>query len=62
MTLDSIPDSAKHTLDALAAVAALGTIAQILPPIAALLSIIWLTLQIFGWVEARVKAAKPPQN
>lgn len=62
MTLDSIPDGAKHTLDALAAVAALGTIAKILPPVAALLSIIWLTLQIFGWIENRIKASRPPQN
>lgn len=53
--LDHIPDGPKHAIDALAAVAALGTLAKILPPIAALLSIVWLTLQIFGWVEARVK-------
>jgi uncharacterized paraquat-inducible protein A len=62
MTLDAIPDGAKHTLDALAALAAVGAVASILPPIAALLSIIWLTLQIYGWIETRVKAAKPPQN
>jgi hypothetical protein len=62
MTLDSIPDGAKHALDALAAVAAIGAVAQMLPPIAAALSIVWLTLQIYGWIETRVKAAKPPQN
>lgn len=62
MTLNSIPDGPKHALDALAAAAAVGTVAKLLPPIAALLSIVWLTLQIFGWIEARVRAAKPPKN
>ena len=62
MTLNSIPDGPKHALDALAAAAAVGPPAKLLPPIAALLSIIWLSLQIFGWIEARIKAAKPPQN
>lgn len=58
MTLNQIPEGGKHALDALAALTVVGTIAQILPPVAALLSIVWLTLQIFGWVEARYK--KPP--
>jgi hypothetical protein len=53
--LDHIPDSGKHALDALAAFAAIGTLAKILPPLAAFLSIIWLSLQIFGWVENRIK-------
>lgn len=55
--LDHIPDAGKHTLDALATIAALGTVAKLLPPIAAFLSIIWLSLQIYGWIEAR--ANKP---
>ena len=53
--LDHIPDGGKHALDALAAIAAVGTLAKILPPLAAFLSIIWLSLQIFGWVENRIK-------
>lgn len=59
--LDHINDGVKHLLDAAAAAVAIGTIAQILPSVAALLSIVWLTLQIFGWIENRIKAAKPPQ-
>jgi hypothetical protein len=62
MTLNDIPEGGKHALDALAALTVVGTIAQLLPPIAAALSIVWLTLQIYGWIETRVKAAKPPQN
>lgn len=60
--LDHIPDAGKHALDAIAAAAAIGTLAKLLPPIAAFLSIIWLSLQIYGWIETRVKAARPPQN
>lgn len=62
MTLNDIPEGGKHALDALAALTVVGTLAQILPPLAAALSIVWLTLQIYGWIETRVKAAKPPQN
>ncbi|MGX7895457.1 hypothetical protein [Tsuneonella sp. HG222] len=51
--LNHIPDGGKHALDALAALTVVGAFAQILPPIAAGLSIIWLALQIFGWCEAR---------
>lgn len=58
MTLNQIPDGGKHALDALAALTVVGALADILPPMAAGLSIIWLTLQIYGWVEARYK--KPP--
>ena len=60
--LDHINGGVKHVLDAAAAAVAIGTVAQILPSVAALLSIVWLSLQIFGWIEARIKAAKPPQN
>lgn len=58
--INHIPEGGRHALDALAALTVVGALADILPPIAAGLSIIWLTLQIFGWVEARVK--KPPQG
>lgn len=40
-------ESVRHGLDAAAAIVAIGTIAQWLPPIAALFSIIWLAIQIF---------------
>lgn len=53
--LNNLPDSGKHALDALAALTVVGALADILPPMAAGLSIIWLTMQIFGWVEARMK-------
>lgn len=59
--LDHIPDSGKHALDALAAIAAFGAVAQILPPLAALLAIIWTSLQIFGWIEARIEKRKTPK-
>lgn len=58
--LDQIPDGTKHLLDAVAAIAALGTIAKILPPLAALFTIAWLSMQMFGWVEARIEKRKTP--
>lgn len=58
MILQNIPEGGKHALDALAALTVVGTIAKLLPPIAALLSIIWLTLQIFGWCEERWRKPK----
>lgn len=58
MTPNHLSDWMKHLLDAAAAAAAIGTIAQILPPIAALLSIVWLSLQIFGWIETRLQKRK----
>lgn len=60
--LNNLPDSGKHALDALAALTVAGALADILPPLAAGLSIIWLCLQIFGWIETRIKAAKTPKN
>lgn len=53
MTLPSEP--IKHTVDASAAIAIVGTIAGWLPVIAALLGAIWYALQIYGWVENRYK-------
>ena len=37
------------TLDAVAGIAAFGALAKILPPVAAALSIIWLTIQLTEW-------------
>lgn len=53
--VEHIPDGPKHALDALAAIAAFGAVAKLLPPIAALLAIVWTSLQIFGWVELRLE-------
>ena len=56
--IDHLPGAAKHGLDALAAVAAFGAFAKILPPIAAFMSIIWLAMQMLGWIEARIERRK----
>lgn len=53
MIPNNLPESGRHALDALAALTVVGIFAKLLPPIAALLSIIWLTLQIYGWCEGR---------
>jgi hypothetical protein len=51
-----MPHGARLTLDAIAGVAAFGALAKILPPIAAALSIIWLSIQLAEWGWRKFKA------
>ena len=51
-------EAVKHGADASAAAVALGSFFELLPPVAALLSVIWLSIQIFSWVEKRIKNRK----
>lgn len=43
----SMSESAKHTIDTLSVATVLGTLAAWLPPIAALISIIWGLIRIY---------------
>ena len=45
--LDHVPDGAKYAIDTLSFATALGTLAQVLPALASLLTIIWMTIRIF---------------
>ena len=56
--LDHIGTGTRHTLDLVSATVAVGVIVNILPPMAALMTIIWTSLQIFGWFEQRRKNAR----
>ena len=49
--MSAIPEQAKLAVDGLSIVATLATIAGWLPPIAALLSIVWLSMQIYDWIR-----------
>lgn len=62
MTLNDISDGGKHLLDALSIAAVVGTLADMLPPIAALFAIAWTSLQIFTWIEARLAKRKLPKD
>jgi hypothetical protein len=46
MALGHISESTKHAVDAVSVVTVLGTLAQILPSLAALFTIIWTTIRI----------------
>lgn len=46
MTLDHVPGAAKASVDVLSVGVAFGTVAQLLPHLAALLSIIWTLIRI----------------
>ncbi|ANI78999.1 hypothetical protein [Sphingobium sp. EP60837] len=55
--LDGYQEAGKHALDALSVVTVLGTLANILPSVAAGLSIIWTAIRIMetktvrGWLS-----------
>lgn len=61
-TFKAMGENVKHVADATAAVAAFGAMVQILPPLASLLTIIWMSLRIFDWVEARWNGEKLPKD
>ena len=52
----------KHIADGLAVAAAFGTLVQFLPPLASLLTIVWMTLRIYDWVEARLAGERLPKE
>jgi len=47
-------DEQRHVADALSATTIAGCLMGWLPPIAALLGIVWYILQIYGWFEKRI--------
>ena len=61
-TLQHLGAGTRHLLDLLSATVAIGVIVQILPPLAATMTIIWTGLQIFGWFDARRKRARGPDD
>lgn len=51
--LDHIGTGTKHLLDLLSVTVALGAVVQLLPPLAAGISIVWLSLQMFAWFRRK---------
>ena len=43
----------KNALDGAAALTALGALAGVLPPVAALFTIVWLSMQMYGWIKRK---------
>jgi hypothetical protein len=66
MTIHSIlsylGDNVKHIADGIAAAAAFGTLLQFLPPLASLLTIVWMSLRIYDWLEARFLGERLPKD
>lgn len=48
-------DHIKHLCDAGAALCALGTFVELLPALAALLSVIWYLIRMYEWIVDRRK-------
>ena len=61
MALGHISESTKHAVDAVSIVTVVGTLAQWLPAMAALFTIIWTCFRIYetktvqGWLGKKVK-------
>jgi len=60
--LNHLGDNVKHIADGLAVAAAFGTLVQFLPPLASLLTIVWMTFRIYDWVEARFLGGRLPRD
>jgi hypothetical protein len=60
--LNHLGDNVKHIADGLAVAAAFGTLVQFLPPLASLLTIVWMTLRIYDWIEARLSGGRLPEE
>jgi hypothetical protein len=60
--LNNLGDNVKHIADGLAVAAAFGTLVQFLPPLASLLTIVWMSLRIYDWFEARFLGERLPKD
>jgi hypothetical protein len=53
--LTNIHEGVKHVMDAISYAVVVGVLAEVLPVIAATLSIIWLGMQMYDWIENKRK-------
>ena len=53
-----LTEPVKHTIDAVSFAFALGSLAQVLPPIAALLTIIWTGIRIYDRFKKKADSQK----
>ncbi len=59
MTLDHVPGAAKASVDVLSFGVAVGTVTQLLPHLAALLTIIWTLIRIYESDTVRELLRRP---
>lgn len=62
MTLDHLNETAKHIGDALSVGVVLATIAQALPAVAALFTIIWTGIRIYETPTVQKMVARKPAD
>jgi hypothetical protein len=64
MSQEMATEGTKHVIDSISVLTVVGTLADILPPIAALLTIVWTGIRIFetqtvqGWLGKNKKDVK----
>ena len=61
---NDLPDGGKYTLDGLSITALLGALAQMLPHVATLLTVIWMALRIYEMptVQRWLGREAPPRD
>jgi hypothetical protein len=62
MTLDHVPGAAKASVDILSFGVAVGTVTQLLPHLAALLTIIWTLIRIYESDTVRGLLGRAPKG
>ena len=64
--LNHLGDNVKHIADGAAGLAAFGALAKVFSPIvavlASLLTVIWMSLRIYDWLEARFLGERLPKD
>ena len=50
-----IQESIKHFIDGASALVTVAALTELLPPIAALLTIIWTAIRIFEWIHKKIR-------
>jgi hypothetical protein len=60
--IHALGDNVKHIADWFSVAVAAGALSQILPPLASLLTIVWMSLRIYDWFEARLNGRRLPKD
>jgi uncharacterized protein YaaW (UPF0174 family) len=56
--MSDIQETAKHGVDGVATFITVGALAEFLPPIAAIFTIVWTGLRVYIIIENRIKTGK----
>jgi len=55
---DNVQETVKHGVDGLAGFITVGALAEVLPPVAAIFTIVWTGLRVYILIEHRIRSGK----